>query len=51
MKSGLILIIICCFSKNNNNYVYEARNAQDTTLTGLLYSAAKYNEGDTIIIK
>jgi hypothetical protein len=51
MKLGLILIIMCCYSKNDNSYVYEAKNAQDTTKTGLLYSAMKYNEGDTVIIK
>jgi len=48
IKLGLFFVVLCCYSESETGYKYEVKNVKDTTQTGVLYSKAKFVEGDTI---
>ena len=41
---------MCCQTVDNGHYRYEVKSAKNNEETGVVFSTAKYSEGDTIKI-
>jgi hypothetical protein len=43
-----LFLVLCCQTVDNGQYKYDVKNLQDTTQSGVIYTSARYSEGDTI---
>ena len=53
MKTIIIIklfVVMCCQTVDNGHYRYEVKSAKNNEETGVVFSTAKYSEGDTIKI-